>query len=1171
MVTTPKQQRAATKRGTVGSASAETRHGWRTTVQGVLAQPAAAWLLLGVGLLATLLASVGAWRQIQSRDEARFIARTEALQAMLLQEFDRYVQVLNSAQALWEIHPPVGQEEWRRYVRSLDLSDSLPGLHALGYVERVPTDRLPGFVEHVRRVESGGGDVPDFQVHAPSAEGEHYVVRWIEPLNSNRAALGYDLGSEPVRRQAAEQARDSGKPTLTRKIALVQAPQAPGVLLLLPIYSTGLQTTNVALRRAALMGWVYAAFLVEDLVARVDRAGHEGVDIQVFDGSVVSSAAQLAGRRDRPGPHPETARVAFERLVRLDCGNTVWTLRFQAGPAFSQARWFSAPGYVPAAGLGLCISLLVFGIVRSLGGTRRRAQALADEMTAQLRLQHDALASAKNGIFILDATRDDCPIIYANPAFERMTGYEVDQPLGSDTRHLLRNSGVRTHPPDVRDVLAAGGGEHAVVREYDRNGSRCWTEFRLLPVLDERGQKSRFLGIVEDVTERKHAEEQLARAEQRYRDLVNNLSVGVFRNTVGEEGRFLEVNPALVAMFEAASKEELMRRRVSDLYVDPVRRRELSEKTVRQGYIKDEEVEARSLRGRQFWASVTAVRKQDEEGRSFFDGVIEDITDRKWAEESLRRERLLLRTVLDNLPDLIYVKDTEGRKTLANQADVQMMGCQTEAEAMGKTDFDCYALDAAAGFFADDQSVIQTGRPVLNREEVFVDARGQSRCLLTSKLPLRDGRGHVTGLVGIGHDITERRRAEQALEESQERFALAVRGTSDGIWDWNVVTNEVYFSPRWKSMLGYQDDEVENTFTGWEHLVHPDDRARASGLIQAYFSGETATFELEHRLRHKDGTYRWILARGVALRDAQGKPWRMAGSHVDLTARKQAEEDLRRANRELAQSREKLEATVNALQASYAELEQAHQQLVRAAKMECIGTLAAGVAHEVKNPLQTILIGLDYLEAQPSENGTVVLSDMRDAVQRANHIILELLQLSADTAFELTTGDLNEVVKRSLHLLKPELVSARIDVVCCLEPDLPRIRMDAQKMQQVLLNLFLNARQAMSPRGTLRVTTRSGRLGEELRLNGGTTGPFRPGDELVLAEVQDTGPGIAHEHLHRIFDPFFTTKPVGIGTGLGLSIVKKIVDLHEGVVECRNAPEGGAVVTLAFPAQRDES
>jgi signal transduction histidine kinase len=299
----------------------------------------------------------------------------------------------------------------------------------------------------------------------------------------------------------------------------------------------------------------------------------------------------------------------------------------------------------------------------------------------------------------------------------------------------------------------------------------------------------------------------------------------------------------------------------------------------------------------------------------------------------------------------------------------------------------------------------------------------------------------------------------------------------------------------------------------------------------------------------------------------------MAGSHLDLTERKQAEEELRRANHDLARSQQQLKETVNALQASHTELEQTQMQLIRAAKLECIGTLAAGVAHEVKNPLQTILIGVDVLMAslpEPAEDVALTLSDMRDAVRRANAIIRELLELSADNGFALSEGDLNEVIERSLRLMNSEIAAARVEVVCGLTSPLPRVRMDARKLEQVLLNLFINALQAMPQEGTLRVTTRAGRLGTDLELNGSVAAQFRPGDRLVVAEVQDSGPGIAPEHLGRIFDPFFTTKPVGAGTGLGLTIVKKIIQLHEGAVEFRNASEGGAVVTLAFRAREPE-
>jgi PAS domain S-box-containing protein len=543
------------------------------------------------------------------------------------------------------------------------------------------------------------------------------------------------------------------------------------------------------------------------------------------------------------------------------------------------------------------------------------------------------------------------------------------------------------------------------------------------------------------------------------------------------------------------------------------------------------------------------------------------------AEESEQRYRRLLASVTD----YVYsVSITQGRPAATTHGP----GCEAVTGYTSR-EFEADPFLWYQMIYSEDKPAVMAQAEGILRGETppplehrIVHKNGRIRWIKNTTVPRKDDQGWLISYDGLISDITDRKQAELALRQSEERLALVIQGSSDGVWDWDLRTNEVYFSARWKAMLGYAEDEVENHFSAWERLLHPADRERALASIKAYLSGQTSAFELEHRLRHKDGSYRWILSRGVALRDAQGKPVRMAGSHVDLTERKQAEEQLERAYAELSQSEAALKAALQKLKTANDELQTTQLQLIQAAKLESVGTLAAGVAHEVKNPLQTILMGLDYLTNNRSGgngNTTLVLSDMRDAVTRANVIIRELLQLSVATDFKPKEEDLNGLVERSLWLINAESVAAQINVVRKLGADLPPVMLDRSKMEQVLINLFLNALQAMSQGGVLTVTTRHRRFGEDLNLTGPAFTQFKAGDLVVIAELQDTGEGIPEDHLPRIFDPFFTTKPTGVGTGLGLSVVKKIMDLHGGVIDIRNGPLGGVVVTLMLRAAPEQN
>jgi signal transduction histidine kinase len=307
---------------------------------------------------------------------------------------------------------------------------------------------------------------------------------------------------------------------------------------------------------------------------------------------------------------------------------------------------------------------------------------------------------------------------------------------------------------------------------------------------------------------------------------------------------------------------------------------------------------------------------------------------------------------------------------------------------------------------------------------------------------------------------------------------------------------------------------------------------------------------------------------------AAGTAYAVCGISTDISERKRAEEQLRRAYSDLALSEDSLKATMQELKATREELKVTELQLIKAARLECIGTLAAGAAHEVKNPLQTMLMGLHYLTHNlPADHEGIALTlhDMRQAVTRANVIIRELLELSAGTKAEKQTEDLNACVERSLDLLHYELVATQTTVVRQLAVGLPPVTMDRGKMEQVFINLILNALHAMSNGGTLTITSRAVQWSEDLASQEPVFRQFKSGDSLAVTELRDTGSGIPENLLPKIFDPFFTTGPSGQGTGLGLAVVKRIVDLHGGAISIRNAAPGGVRVTLVMSLEKEKS
>lgn len=321
------------------------------------------------------------------------------------------------------------------------------------------------------------------------------------------------------------------------------------------------------------------------------------------------------------------------------------------------------------------------------------------------------------------------------------------------------------------------------------------------------------------------------------------------------------------------------------------------------------------------------------------------------------------------------------------------------------------------------------------------------------------------------------------------------------------------------------------------------------------------------------GQHLWVLTTKVPLRDSQGEIFGLVGVTRDITSRKRAEQKLQTTLVQLEHSQQALQAAMQELDLANSELRSTQLQLIHATRLESLGALSAAVAHEVKNPLQTILIGIDYLErklASRQGENAAVLADMREAVMRAKLILGELLHLAAATDVSMNKQDVNVVVERALKLVHVEFVKAHIEVVTEFASTPLLALLDKGKLEQALINLFTNALHAMSNSGRLVVRTRAVLCSVEAARKLAELAPFTPGQRLLEIEVEDSGPGISAQDLGRVFNPFFTTKQPGVGTGLGLSIVKKIMELHHGAVRLENIEPHGIRATLFLKGESDE-
>jgi PAS domain S-box-containing protein len=383
--------------------------------------------------------------------------------------------------------------------------------------------------------------------------------------------------------------------------------------------------------------------------------------------------------------------------------------------------------------------------------------------------------------------------------------------------------------------------------------------------------------------------------------------------------------------------------------------------------------------------------------------------------------------------------------------------------------------------------------------------------------------------------IAEREGTERALRESEERLRLALTAAEQGLYDLNVRTGETIVTPEYARMLGYEPDEFTETNQRWIERLHPDERDAVAEAYRAYVAGETAAYRVEFRQRTKSGEWKWILSIGKIVEfDAHGRPLRMLGTHTDITKRKEAEEE-----------RSRLSA-----------------QLLHAQKMESVGRLAGGVAHDFNNMLLVILGCAELVKKRHAGDAKLLRSmgDIEHAAMRARDVTRQLLAFSRKQVAMPRLLNLSEFLmetRRTLGRLLGEDVDLRFDLAADLWP----VRIDPSQLDQVLMNLAVNARDAMPSGGRLTIETANSRVDESFcREHVG----FQAGDYVRLA-VSDTGTGMDAETLAHVFEPFFTTKALGKGTGLGLATVHGIVTQNGGVATVSSEPGIGTTFVIHLP------
>lgn len=784
----------------------------------------------------------------------------------------------------------------------------------------------------------------------------------------------------------------------------------------------------------------------------------------------------------------------------------------------------------------------------------------------QLKIKDIAIESAQSGIVLSDLSGT---LTYANKAALQMWGYDKEEEvLGRKVVEFWEDIAAMLEAHKRLIEHRSWSSEQLAKR---RDGSVFYATFLANMITDDSGNPLYLVGSITDITKQKQIERDLRNSEAKYRNIIENVKDAVL--IIGIDGRFQFLSPQI---FELVGRKELPTTlmEVTDLiHPDDVQRiLEMFQITIQnRANLGSEELEfrARHQNGQYIWLGATSKAHQNDQGEFIgFISVIRDITERKKAELQLRESEEKYRLISENANDLITVHNQQhGLEYINEETCMKLLGYSL-ADLKTKTMFDLFHPD-------DLQQLRQSFMKALKEGEMHGEFRlkrqdGNYIWVETIAKAYCDNAGE-TKILTIQRDISQRKQAEAELKKSEEKYRLITENANDMI----SVTNH-------KLELEYLNQETHRRILGYvppvgqalpEQYIHPEDREQAISLIRNSLKGAEANAEF--RVRKGDGSYGWISAKAQEFYDSSGERKILTISR-DISERKALEESRKNYTRDLeaevAAKTEELKREASHLQEVLEKLQASQARLVQSEKLASIGLLAAGIAHEINNPLMGIINYAQILYEELKESPKVdltkepfsFLSGIVAEGKRISKIVEELLTFAKADPSQFITMNISDIIASSLSLLSSELSKSNIEIQLNLREEFPPFPIMPHKMQQVFINLLQNAISAIQEKFGKTDDSRRRRISIEM---GKVEINKQPYGKI---SIHDNGQGIKHEYLSKVFDPFFTTKPVSRkhGMGLGLSISYGIVQDHGGDIQIESVWQEGTKVEVLLPFER---